>query len=311
MSNPAAARYDMTQTFTLAHFSDLHLSPIVGLSPRYWTTKRALGFFNWQRHRRRVHVPAVAKALMDDALSLKIDHIAVTGDLVNLGLPREYEAALSWLQNFGAPDRITVIPGNHDVYSWIGADQGFTRWAAYMGAETDSLVFPFVRRIGPLALIGLNSAILTRPGLASGRLGAAQMEVVGDLLERLGNEGAVRVVLIHHPPLPGMTHPTRALADAHHFKRVLERSGAELVLYGHNHVTRLDWLSAQDGAIPISGAASASAALASGQDTLASYGVYTVVKSDRDVRMTRTIRGIASDGGDVVELSDEVLMPPS
>lgn len=299
----------MAETFSLAHLSDLHLSPIVGLSPRYWNTKRALGLYNWHRRRRRVHIPDVAKAMIDDAQALNVDHIAITGDLINLGLPREYETALEWLTGCGDAHGITVIPGNHDVYASIGSDPGYSRWAAYMGAEADTLAFPFVRRFGPIALVGLNSAIPTRPGLASGRLGAAQMEVVGDLLDRLAAEGAVRVVMIHHPPLPEMTKSSRALSDAHHFKRVLERHGAELVLYGHNHVARLDWLPANGGSVPISGAASASAAVALGEDTLASYAIFTFFKSANGVRIRRVLRGLSEAGGKIVQLADDVLVP--
>ncbi len=299
----------MIETFTLAHLSDLHLSPIVGLTPRYWTTKRALGLFNWQRNRRWIHVASVAKALIDDAQALAVDHIAITGDLINLGLPREFEAALQWLTACDHADRITVIPGNHDVYGANGTDPGFNRWAHYMGAEPDTLAFPFVRRMGPIALIGLNSAIVTRPGLASGRLGAEQIEVVGDLLARLGAEGIIRVVLIHHPPLPDMTRPSRALMDAHHFKRVLERNGAELVLYGHNHVDKLNWLSTGSSNVPISGAASASAAITSGHGALASYALFTFFKTDRGVRIRRVLRGFAEAGGSVVTLSEDILEP--
>ena len=38
--------------FTIAHISDVHLSPIDGFTPRHWSLKRALGYANWLRQRR-------------------------------------------------------------------------------------------------------------------------------------------------------------------------------------------------------------------------------------------------------------------
>jgi 3',5'-cyclic AMP phosphodiesterase CpdA len=149
----------MTETFTLANFSDVHLSPIPGFDWRYFNVKRVLGYLNWQRSRRHVHRRTVADRLIADALALRSDHIVITGDLVNLGLPAEHEAALTWLQSVGPPDQVTVIPGNHDIYSSMRGDSGVARWAEYMGCEEDTLAFPFVRRVGPLALVGLNSAV--------------------------------------------------------------------------------------------------------------------------------------------------------
>lgn len=298
--------------YTLAHLSDVHLSPLPGISPRFWNAKRALGLLNWHRKRRGVHRRDIADKLIADAASLRVDHIAITGDLINLGLPAEYEAALAWLQSIGAPESVTVVPGNHDVYTRLPGHPGAARWAAYMGREEQSLAFPFVRQAGPLTLLGLNSAIETAPLVASGRLGQHQIEVAGDMLERLGAQGAIRVVLIHHPPLPGLASPRRALTDAAQFARVLERHGAELVLYGHNHRERLDWVAhapRQDrrGFIPVVGASSASAGRVHQDEPLARYNLFTFFAGPRGVRIRHVVRGLDAPDGKVVKLSETVL----
>lgn len=298
--------------FTLAHFSDVHLSPIAGFSARYWNAKRVLGYINWQRKRRAVHRRAVADLLMADALRLQADHIAITGDLINLGLPNEYQAALGWLRAIAPPGRMTIVPGNHDVYTRLHADPGIMRWAEYMGSEEQTLAFPFVRRVGPLALVGLNSATETPPFVASGRLGAHQIEVAGELLAALGEEGLVRVVLIHHPPLPGLAPPRRALLDAAHFARMLRTSGAELVLYGHNHHERLSWVDTAQGPdsarpIPIVAVPSASAAAAYKDEPLARYNLFTFFPAPHGVRIRHTIRGLEAGEGGVVKLAERFL----
>ncbi len=301
----------MTASFTLAHLSDVHLSPVTGFSPRHWNAKRALGFLNWQWARRPVHVRSVADRLVADAVALRADHIAITGDLINLGLPAEYEAALHWLESVGPPERVTVIPGNHDIYTRLHGHGGVTRWAAYMGSEEQSLAFPFVRRVGPLALIGLNSAVETPPFVAAGRLGAHQIEVAGELLDQLKSEGAIRVVLIHHPPLPGLANARRGLRDAAHFARMLEVHGAELVLYGHNHREKLNWHGAVlkgDGVpVPVIGVPSASAGKLHKDEPLARYNMFTFFQSGAGVRIRHAVRGIETPDGPVVRLSENVL----
>ncbi len=297
----------MIETYTIAHLSDVHLSPIHGFYPRYWNAKRALGFLNWQRGRKAVHQREVADQLINDANQLRADHIVITGDLINLGLPAEYEAALDWLKTVGPPERVTVIPGNHDIYTTLKADKGVARWAAYMGAEPESLAFPFVRRLGAVALLGLNSAMETPLFVASGRLGAHQIEVAGDLLERLREEGLVRVVLIHHPPLRDLASARRGLEDAAHFMRMLDRCGAELVLYGHNHQAQLTWHPGEFMSIPLVGVASASAAKLHKKEPLAHYNLFTFFKRGGGVRIRHVTRGIQSPNGAVVKLAESVL----
>lgn len=298
----------MTETFTLAHFSDVHLSPIKGFTRRYWNTKRVLGYLNWQHKRRHLHDRDVADQLFADAAALQCDHTVVTGDLVNLGLPAEHEAALEWLRGHGTPDEITVVPGNHDFYSALHGDPGPARWAPYMAGEMDTLAFPFVRRVGPLALIGLNSAIETPPFVAEGRLGPHQIDVLADLLLSLAGK-AIRVVLIHHPPLPGLTTPRRELKDAQHLVRVLARHGAELVLYGHNHRLAVDWIDGNERPIPVVAAASASAGAAHNDETLARYNLFTFFRNAHSLRVRHIVRGLDGPSRTITKISENFIEP--
>lgn len=298
----------MAEPFTLAHFSDVHLPPVGWVPWRYANAKRLLGYLNWERKRRRVHARATADKLVADARQFQPDHIAITGDLVNLGLPMEYDAALAWLRGVGPPEGVTVIPGNHDIYTSLRGDRGIGRWAAYMGGEEETLAFPFVRRIGPLALIGLNSAVETPPFVARGTLGPRQLDIAAGQLSALAGEGAIRVVLIHHPPLASLATARRELTDAAHFANLIERQGAELVLYGHNHRARVDWLPTRGRPVPLVAAGSASACIRHGQETLASYNLLTFFRSTAGgLRIRLVVRGLAAPDGRVETLSETFL----
>src|SRR4051794_10389108 len=106
----------MMPAFVLAHLSDPHLPPLPVLSLRELTGKRALGALNWRRNRQAIHRREVLEAVVADMQTQRPDHIAVTGDVVNLALEAEFAPAYAWLMSVGKPDHVSVVPGNHDAY---------------------------------------------------------------------------------------------------------------------------------------------------------------------------------------------------
>jgi 3',5'-cyclic AMP phosphodiesterase CpdA len=308
----------MTETTTLAHISDVHLGPLAGFHPRYWNLKRGLGYLNWHRGRVHVHLRDVANAIAADAVAQKPDHIVVTGDLANIGLPSEYDAALSWLEALGDPRHVSVVPGNHDIYTTrLHSASCLTRWAPFMTSDAwgsghaadGGDGFPFVRRVGGIALVGLNSAVPTPPFVASGRLGKLQLDAFARTLETLGDAGVIRVVLIHHPPLPGQAARMRGLEDADEFERVIDQHGAELVLHGHNHRDMLAWRRWSRGHVPVIGVASGSVGQAHKNEPLARYNLYKLTRQDGEVAIEVRTRGLADVTGPIVELSHARIEP--
>src|ERR1700729_3804388 len=195
-------RIDGMAPFTLAHLSDPHLPPLPAARLRDLTGKRALGYLNWKRNRRKFHRRDVLDALVSDIRAQVPDHIAVTGDLVNLALEAEFAPAKAWLESVGSPERVTAVPGNHDAYIRATADRFADEWGSYLAgdvAPTHGIAFPALRRRGPLALIGVSSAVPTPPLMATGWLGKDQMDALERLLVTLASEPAFRILLIHHP----------------------------------------------------------------------------------------------------------------
>jgi 3',5'-cyclic AMP phosphodiesterase CpdA len=293
-------------TLTIAHLSDVHLPSAVGLPLRHARLKRGLGLLNWHLRRRRIHRPETIAALLADLDRQHVDHIAVTGDLVNLGLPDEHAIALDWLRALGPPDRVSVVPGNHDIYVRLARDPGTDRWRPYMQSDAFGRTltaawdgFPTVRKVGPAALVGLNSAVPTPPFVAAGHLGDGQLERLAQLLAVLRAAALVRIVLIHHPPLPGQAAPRRSLADADRLARVLADHGAEVVLHGHNHTDTL----VHAGRAVVLGVPSFSAAARHGDEPLARYNLLHLGGSPSAPSLEVVGRGLAEPGGPVVELA--------
>lgn len=296
--------------FTIAHLTDPHLGPLPLVRRRDLASKRLIGYVNWQRNRAHAFDDRFLAALIEDMRASRPDHIAVTGDLVNLALREELLAARDWLAHLGEPADVTAIPGNHDAYV-PGAVDEFTRvWHPFMAGDDDSgevAHFPFVRRRGPVALIGLSSAVATAPFMATGRLLADQAAALGEQLATLRDEGRFRIVLIHHPPIASLTAWSRRLIGGDRFRAEIARHGAELVLHGHNHRLHVSRLAGADGTVPVIGAASASNLPRPGHPGGA-YNLYRIDGSSGNFTCTMIQRGVRHAGGEIETLSEETLI---
>jgi len=294
--------------FVLAHLSDLHLSA----PPRLidLAGKRGLGFINWHRGRKYIHRLEALETVTRDLKGCAVDHIAVTGDLVNLSLADEYARARAWLEKLGPPTDVTVIPGNHDLYVPQAQHGPSDYWGAYMRGDDGAAsgTFPFVRRRGAIALVALSTALPTGPFLATGRLGQEQLARLATALEQ--TRALFRVVLIHHPPVSPPARYLRRLTDAAEFRDLLAKHGADLVLHGHDHCRSIVWLAGPDRAIPAVGVPSASARRAHGHENAAGYNLFRIEGAAGGWRCEMIARERRADGS-VGEVERQTLAPPA
>ncbi len=184
-----------------------------------------------------------------------------------------------------------MIPGNHDAY--VRATQ--YRFAETLGHYLDGddapdhgATFPFLRRRGPLALIGVSSAVPTAPLMATGWLGRTQFDALERMLTRLSAEQAFRVLLIHHP-LRSSSRAKR-LTDSDQLLALLKRHGVELILHGHDHMHSTMWFEGPKGTIPAIGVPSASA-IAHGRSPAAAYNLFAIERDGDAWRCEQTVRG--------------------
>ena len=252
----------------LAHISDVHLGPLPPVNPVQLTSKRLVGYNSWIFRRRAIHDPAITAEVLRDIRTSAPDHVMCTGDLINISLRREFINGASWLQHAGKSDWLSFVPGNHDAYVTVPWEEGLGLWGDYMtgdlvvkGARTTGTVampFPFVRQRRNVALVGASTAVPTRPGRATGLLGTAQLEALAQTLSDLRQRGFYRVLMIHHPPLPGQARNHKALKDCHEMAAVLREEGCDLVVHGHNHTATHRKFSTRFGTAHVLGVPSAS-----------------------------------------------------
>jgi 3',5'-cyclic AMP phosphodiesterase CpdA len=300
--------------FTLAHLSDPHLAPLPRPALPELMSKRLLGYLNWLRSRKGIHSSRVLDALTADLLIQSPDHIAVGGDLINLALRDEFANALGWLQTLGSPEQVSTVPGNHDAYVSFDYAAGIGLWEAYMTSDAGRTKqpgdrqnrFPYVRRFGKIALVGLSSGIPTAPFVAAGEVGPDQRAALDRILAELESQDIYRIVMIHHPPLIGQSSRRRGLRDVNELQEILRNRGAELVLYGHRHFHALDSLDTISGTAAVVGIPSASSCDAR-PGHLARYNLFRIWNTQGKWHCEMTGRGLRTQDGDITELECRML----
>jgi 3',5'-cyclic AMP phosphodiesterase CpdA len=306
--------------FSLGHLSDLHATPVVVENPFHLLNKRFFGWLSWRIRRQRYHRSSVVDALLDDLSHAPIDHLLVTGDLTNLSLASEFGAARERLKQLGDARDVSIVPGNHDAYVRVAQSASWKLWSDYFESDEPKAAaeasdpreqFPTLRIRGPLAVVGLCSALPTRLFDASGTLGDAQLDRLERMLHQLAESDLCRVISIHHPITVGSTHSRRWLTDAGSLRDVIGRAGADLVVHGHNHRTLVAQIEGPEGAIPVVGVRSASD-VGQRQERRAQYHVYEIERNSSGVgprfRIVLRIRGYDPDSGRFSGESEQVLI---
>jgi 3',5'-cyclic AMP phosphodiesterase CpdA len=199
-----------------------------------------------RRARRYVRAPETLAKIA--AAAADVDHVVLSGDLTALALDEEFEGVRKALGALAdRPDRLTVIPGNHDVYtpgSW--RKKRFEKWFGHL-LDSDLPEFqvegpwPTVRLVGDsLAIVGLCSARTPPvPGIAAGWVGEDQLAALGRIAEHPKVKGRAIYAVVHHTPLRWdgtLDRPSHGLKDGGRLMQVAAAAGIAAILAGHIHL---------------------------------------------------------------------------
>lgn len=246
----------MAEDFTIAHLTDAHLPLHDRFRLPELLGKRALSALNWQLKRRTSHRREVGDALRSDIVAHQPDHVAMTGDVVNFGLVREFARGAAWLDGLGPRGEVSFVPGNHEAIqrgAEAAREAAFARFTT--GDDAEPGLWPWVKRRGPVTLIGVSTSISTPPFFAQGEVGGEQITRLREVMAQTAD--TLRVILIHHPPNE-ITIPRKHLRDRAAVAAVIGDAGGALVLHGHNHKNQLSWVDGTAGRTPVLGAPAAS-----------------------------------------------------
>lgn len=306
----------------IAHLTDLHLPIPSQPSLHELIGKRGLGYFSWVRERRFRHRIDALERIVRDCGQAAPDFVAISGDLVNISTPEEFSAAFQWLEGKFHPSGMSLCPGNHDAFVSVPWNRGLGLYSRFMAGDrnSDGSVrppsgpedFPFVRRVGRIGLVFANSAPPTLPGLATGRLGAGQIEKISQTLKNLGEAGLCRILVLHHPITEGAVPGRKALADRKALRAALNQAGVELVLHGHTHFPLWDEVETKDGVRPVIGGGSASHSSGKGRYRPARYNLYEIGgDAAAGWRIDAEVRELDPETGDVKTAERRRLLTPA
>ncbi|MBL8718276.1 MAG: metallophosphoesterase [Myxococcales bacterium] len=218
----------------IAHLTDLHL---VERRPeaRSWQDRLRIQTISQgrpidsERPRRRL------RRAFAEARAARADHVVVTGDLTEDGIPAQFEVLAEELHAAPfAPEQITLVPGNHD---------GYTSGDAFENALAGPLAaFRVTSRPGTAVelkgatVVALSTTIHQHWLRAAGELGERQRRRIHDVLHARERRGAT-VLAMHHPPF---TFGLRlgwleGLLDLGFVRTMLRPFRSAHVLCGHVH----------------------------------------------------------------------------
>jgi 3',5'-cyclic AMP phosphodiesterase CpdA len=226
----------------ICHFSDLHLPLSRSVPPQRLLGKRLLGYGNIRFLRGKTHKQEAFAHLLEHLVNEQGDFVVMTGDVSNLALPLEFAEADRLFRDAGLrPENTLVIPGNHDRYT-MGADLGeafekhMAPWLPNAFSRADG--YPIVHKVGPIALMALDTAVWRTGIRDAGLVNSKQIERMADILKGDEMHGYWPVIAMHHPPFRRQEAFYKdfmsGLAGADKLTRTMNGRPAT-VLHGHMH----------------------------------------------------------------------------
>ncbi len=224
----------------IAHLSDVHmLESRPGRSRSGWSMQHHYLSFGRPldavgRRRKLAHSLSAARRA-------GAHHLVISGDLTETGAPGEFEALAEVLhEGEFAPDRVTLVPGNHDLYTspdaWRCAIRG--PLAAFAGTSASRRSRRCHRTFGRVRFLPLDVTLHQAVTRSAGVIADDTLS----MLERRASDpslaGRPLVVVQHHPPFVRKTrvvHWIDGLGGAARLMHLLESFKHVFVLHGHLH----------------------------------------------------------------------------
>ena len=217
----------------IAHLSDVHT-----LEPRRAAYGWGVQFVSLGRTldaSGRLH--KLERAL-DAAKRSGADHYVISGDLTEMGTEEQFEAFASVLVASGIdPVAVTLVPGNHDLYTeanaWQKALRGPLRAFAHASADAPGKV---VDR-GDLVLLPLDLTIYQSVARSGGHLTGDAETALAQRLDDPAFRDKALVIVQHHPPFerPRLLQWVDGLRNATRLMDLLAKSPRCHLLHGHLH----------------------------------------------------------------------------
>jgi Icc protein len=203
-----------------------------------------------------------------------VDHILLTGDIVDYANPEEFRLVKNTLELFGYyhKDKLSVIPGNHDIYGGpsdkvpsylyiqnskkLNFKKTVTKFVNQFSEIQESKNFPYLKNLGDnISVIGLNSIyewdLHKNATGTNGYVHKNEIKKLERILNENESENKIKIILIHHhfnEPMFRKSHIEQRLwLESEEYKmklynkrelsNIFEKYGVKFVLHGHTHIS--------------------------------------------------------------------------
>lgn len=175
---------------------------------------------------------------------LEPDAVVISGDITQRARHGEFQRALALVRHLEATAPVLVVPGNHDTTWWrtpfdlLGRDLKHAKYRQYFGDTLGPVLrIPGAVIVGTVSAHGLAAGSVTwnpRDLTVKGHLPRSETDRAAREFGNRG-DGDLKVLVLHHNVLRGQISERMGLAHWRDAQRRLARSGADLVLCGHDH----------------------------------------------------------------------------
>lgn len=172
------------------------------------------------------------EALLNDLKAMKPSLIAVSGDLTQRALRRQFKRAREYLERLPSP--FIVVPGNHDI-PLFDVTRRFLlplyRYKNYISTHLNPLYVD-----NEIAVLGVNTARSMK--LENGKITKRQLEQAERIFAGL-HRPLFKIIVTHHsflmPPGAEYSKYRKPVGGAGEALQSFGRSGVEMILSGHFH----------------------------------------------------------------------------
>ncbi|MGD0676811.1 MAG: metallophosphoesterase [Polyangiaceae bacterium] len=222
----------------IVHLSDAHvLDPRPSRTRSGWSMQ--VRFLSFGRPLDALGRQRKLRRSLQTARRLGAHHVVLSGDLTEIGAPGEFETLAELLHDSGVPpEHITLVPGNHDLYSsadaWRWALAGpLAAFARTSAGEPGKLL-----DIGAACLLPIDGAFHQPVTRSAGVVSPALLETIAKHAQDPALARRPLVLVQHHPPFVRKTsawHWIDGLIGARAMMSLLETFRHLFVLHGHLH----------------------------------------------------------------------------
>ena len=195
-------------------------------------------------HFGRPHVPAHVAAVEAFTAARQFDAVVVSGDMATRAWPHEFRQAKAFLDRMRKLAPLLIVPGNHDTAWWFGVlNVGIpplvhAAYRHYIEKDLEpTLQLPGVTIVGLNSSPGIQLHTLTkRPRDLSVR-GALKDSQLEDAAARFARapQADLKVLAVHHNIVPGELSKRWGMTRHEHMLDMIAKSGANIVMSGHDH----------------------------------------------------------------------------